>query len=150
MSNYLLMVWIAAGILCFAPLFVKNRYLQFLVVPVIMTAVLYSFIYSDQQIGRPYYDHPEKFLYVSHKVDEIEGKKWITLLAIVDEDDRLYRFPYTDKKQQELKSAQQRSKNGRAQVGEFNPRDPRNGERTAEPELKTYDLPHTEIIPKDK
>ena len=147
MNSYLLMVWVGVGIVCFIPFFSKSKAALFLA-PLIMLSVYGSFYYSESQIGRPYYDKPAKFLYQHHKVDTIDNQKWITLLAIVDGDDRLYRFPYDKKTEEELKRAQERGKSGTPQVGEFKNNKKKKGVDRNMQDLKMYDLPHTKIVPK--
>lgn len=148
MNSYLLMAWIGTGIICFIPYFSKSK-AAFLLAPLIMLSVYGSFYYSESQIGRPYYDRPAKFLYQHHKVDTIDNQKWITLLAIVDGDDRLFRFPYDKKTEEELKKAKERGKSGTPQVGEFTNKQKQKGFDRSMQDLKMYDVPHTKIVPKD-
>lgn len=122
---------------------------MFLAAPAILGAVYLSFIYSESLMGRPYYSKPSEFIYVMHKTDILEDQKWITLLAIVEGDDRLYRFAWDERTQKELDAGAKRAAQGRVQKGEFPESRKRNSEsRDNAPFLKMYDLPIQELLPK--
>ena len=80
----------------------------------------------------------------------MNNEKWITLWALVENKDRLYRFIYDAETKKKLEQAKKKAEKGRATIGEFRKKQRKNKlDRTDDTELVTYDFPHQEAFPKD-
>ena len=146
-TTQLAMIWAFAGLICIIPLFRVCKLQKFVVVPIVFLAIYLSFVTNLDFIGKPYYKTPDKFLYKHHTVETIDSTKWITLWAMVDKRDSLYRFQWNKKDEKQLKRAQKRSRQGTPQIGEFK----KKGKgKKFQPggELEIYDFPYQEQIPK--
>lgn len=146
-TTQLLMIWCLAGLGCLIPLFRICKVQKYIVVPIVFFAIYLSFITNIDFIGKPYYTKPAKFLYKHHTVETIDSTKWITLWAMVDKKDSLYRFQWNKKDEEQLKRAQKRSQQGTPQVGEFKKK---GKSKKLQPggELEIYDFPYQEQLPK--
>jgi hypothetical protein len=96
------------------------------------------------------YGKPAKFIYKHHSIANIDNQKWITLWAMVEKKDRLYRFIYDAVTQRELNKAKKKAEAGKAPMGEFKKRKIKDKfERTERTELVIYDFPYHEAFPKE-
>ena len=149
-TTQLAAIWIFAGLCCMIPMFVKLSWQKFLIIPIVLFSIWISFETNREFIGTPVYDQPAKFIYKHHSISTMNNEKWITLWAMVEKKDRLYRFVYDKQTQKKLNEAKKRASRGRATIGEFKKKEPKNRlNRTDQTELITYDFPHQEAFPKD-
>ena len=145
-TTQLAMIWAFAGLICIIPLFRQCKVQKFIVVPIVFAAIYLSFITNLDFIGRPYYAKPDKFLYKHHTVDTIKEQTWITLWAMVDKQDKLYRFPFNKETEEKLKQSQKRSQEGTPQVGEF--KKGKKQKNTQGGDLLMYDFPYQQRMEK--
>ena len=149
-TTQLAAIWIFAGLCCMIPMFVKLSWQKFLIIPIVLFSIWISFETNWEFIGAPVYDKPAKFIYKHHSISTMNNEKWITLWAMVEKKDRLYRFVYDKQTQKKLNEAKKQASRGRATIGEFKKKEPENRlDRTDQTELITYDFPHQEAFPKD-
>ena len=152
-TTQLMMIWVFAGFICFIPFFMKGRWQKYLIVPIVFAAIYLSFNTNKDFIGKPQYGPPEgKWTYLIHRVDRLKKQKYITLWVIIKGDDKLYRFLHTKERAKKLEGAMKRSQRGIRQMGEFTKKRKakRKGTQDEKYELKMYDFPHQELMPKAK
>ena len=145
----LAMIWAFAGLICVIPLFRVCKKQKYFIIPLVFAAIYASFVTNLEFLGKPYYEKPEKFIYIHHTVDKEGSQNYITLWAYADEKDRLYRFPATPGTEKKLQKAQKDSQNGVPQVGEFKKRK-KKGFKIPEDEgeLMMYPFPYQEGVQK--
>lgn len=145
----LAMIWAFAGLICVIPLFRVCKKQKYFIIPLVFAAIYISFVTNLEFLGKPYYEKPEKFIYIHHTVDKQGGQNYITLWAYADEKDRLYRFPASVSTQKKLQKAQIESKKGVPHVGEFKKRKKKGFKRPDhEGELIIYPFPYQEGVRK--
>jgi len=151
-TSQLAIIWIFAGIVCMVPMFIQLTWKKFFIVPLVFLSVYLSFVTNKEFLGTPLYEKPQKFVHKYHEITLDNNQKWVTMWAMVDNKDRLYKFPYNKQMEQQLKKARERARQGRPTQGEFIPKNP--GEKnptetTKGGDLKIYDFPFQKMFPKD-
>ena len=148
-TTQLAAIWMFAGVVCMVPMFVNSSWQKFLIIPVVFFAIWLSFDTNKEFIGSPMHEKPAKFIYKHHTTSNFDNEKWITLWAMVDKKDRLYRFIYDAATQKELNKAKKKAQAGKATIGEFKKRKLKNKlDRTDKTKLEIYDFPYQEAFPK--
>ena len=152
-TTQLMMIWIFAGFVCFIPLFWRKIWHKYLIVFIVFAAIYISFDTNKDFIGKPYYGEPEgKWVYLTHRIDTLTKQKYITLCVLIKGDDKLYRFEYTKERNTKLREAREKTKRGMRQIGEFRKKEQKGNknrfESGVELDLKIYDFPYQEAMPK--
>ena len=149
-TTQLAAIWMFAGLVCMIPMFVESSWQKFLIIPIVFFAIWISFDTNKEFIGVPMHGKPAKFIYKHHTTGNFDNQKWITLWAMVEKKDRLYRFIYDAVTQRELNKAKKKAEGGKATMGEFKKRKIKDRfERTERTELVIYDFPYHEAFPKE-
>ena len=120
---------------------------------IVFAAIYISFDTNKDFIGKPYYGEPEgKWVYLTHRIDTLTKQKYITLWVLIKGDDKLYRFEYTKERNTKLREAREKTKRGMRQIGEFRKKEQKGNknrfESGVELDLKIYDFPYQEAMPK--
>lgn len=142
----LALVWIVLGAVCIIPLITRNKFIPGLIAVIVVSSIYGTFLINDSLMGRPKEMLPSKeFIFKDYTVTVKEGKKIITVWIVDDIDDRLIRFPHSDKRQKKLKKAKGQAKKGIIQRGKFNV-----DKKEDEDDFLVFrDVNISEIFPKD-
>lgn len=153
-TGLLISIWVALAvvllfILAKTPLSITKK---MLIVFLTFVLLYVTIIDTVKLLGYPMNGHPSKeFQFVGYRTDSTEEGKYIILWVRAENGDRLYRFPHSDKVEDQLKEAQESSSKGIRQMGKFDDgkRKPDSTDKS-EDKLKIYKFPHQSSIPKDQ
>lgn len=147
-TDFLIVAWIMMAIIFSVALTVGNR-VKYVIVPLLFALISFTIILTVDVLGRPVSTIPKgEFLIIHFDVDiNKKDGKTILLWAKIEDKNRLYRIPFSEKRMKQLiESRKRRTKTGQAQMGKFAGRP---GFTNQPGELRTYNFPYRERLQKD-